>query len=69
MRGRARRERVTLVLGKGGMGRRELDGNCDGEEVLYNPVSPYPILSVCGCVYFGRASYYSSCVLIRCAHN
>ena len=55
------------------MGRRELDGNCDGEEVfeilLYNPVSPSPIHCVCGCVYFGRASYYSSCVLIRCTHN
>ena len=69
MRGRAKRERVTLVLGKGGMGKRELDGNCDGEEVLYNPVSPPPhSLCVWLCV-FGRASYYSSCVLIRCTHN
>ena len=55
------------------MGRRELDGRCDGEELfeilLYNPVRPSPILCVCGCVYFERASYYSSCVLIRCTHN
>ena len=43
---------MTLVLGKCGLGRgrRELDGNCDGEEVfemlLYNPVSP-PSFTVC----------------------
>ena len=48
-----------------GRGRRELDGNCDGEEVfeilLYCEPLP-PSL----CVWL---SYYSSSVLIRRTHN
>ena len=51
-------------MGWGG-GRRELDGNCDGEEVfeilLYCEPLPHSL-----CVWL---SYYSSCVLIRCTHN
>ena len=64
---------MTLVLVKGGMGRgmgwgggrRELDGNCDGEEVFENLLYCEPLphsLCVWLCVFWESKLLFQLCV-------